>query len=59
MAERAQLAALADQAFWERYDPRSLSVASAIYSHPPENALVWLRGKDFVAPDRVTLDVAL
>jgi hypothetical protein len=58
-SERAQFATLAEQTPWERHDRRSLSVARAIYSRLPDDALLWLRRKEFVGPDRPTIDVAL
>jgi 5-methylcytosine-specific restriction endonuclease McrA len=58
-AERVQIAALADQAPWERHDQRSLNVARAIYSRLPGDALLWLRRKEFIAPDRLMIDGAL
>jgi hypothetical protein len=58
-SERAQIALLADQTPWERHYERSLSVARAIYGRLPDDALLWLRRKEFVTPDRSTIDVAL
>jgi hypothetical protein len=58
-AERAQLAALENRAPWERHDQRSLGVARAIYGLLQDDALLWLRQKEFVSPDRATIEAAL
>jgi 5-methylcytosine-specific restriction endonuclease McrA len=58
-SEQADLAALATQATWERSDDRTLSVARAIYYRLPDNARLWLRGREFVIPDRVVIEEAL
>jgi hypothetical protein len=34
-------------------------VARAIYGRLPDDALLWLRRREFVAPDRPLIDVAL
>jgi HNH endonuclease len=57
--ELAQIATLADQTRWERHDQRSLSVARAIYGRLSDDALLWLRRKEFVTPDRSTIEAAL
>jgi hypothetical protein len=44
---------------WERHDQRSLGVARAIYGLLQDDALLWLRQKEFVPPDRPAIDVAL
>src|SRR5262249_5618127 len=49
--EYVQLADLASQAAWDRQPDRSLSVARAIYLRLPDDARLWLRGKEFVPPD--------
>jgi hypothetical protein len=57
--DRVQLTALADRTPWERHDQRSLGVARAIYGLLQDDALLWLRQKKFVPPDRPAIDVAL
>jgi len=57
--EGQQIARLAEQTAWERHDGRSLGVARGIYWRLPGDARLWLRGKEFVGPDRTTLDVVL
>jgi 5-methylcytosine-specific restriction endonuclease McrA len=54
-----QLADLAKRVAWARRDGRSLSVARAIYLRLPDDARLWLRGKEFVAPDAATIGGAL
>jgi len=58
-SERAQLNDLAEKAAWDRHALRSRSVARAIYLRLPEDARLWLRGKEFVAPDLVIIGSAL
>jgi hypothetical protein len=38
---------------------RSRSVARAIYLRLPEDARLWVRGKEFVAPDAAVIGDAL
>jgi hypothetical protein len=57
--EYAQLGDLATTARWDRHPDRSLSVARAIYPRLPEDARLWLHGKDFVPPDAVAIAAAL
>ena len=57
--EYAQLADLAEQAGWDRHAVRSLSVARAIYLRLPDDSRLWLRGKEFIAPDPVVIGAAL
>ena len=40
------------QATWDRQPDRSLNVARAIYLRLPDDARLWLRGKEFVPPGR-------
>lgn len=54
-----QLTDLAKRAAWQRHDARSLSVARAIYLRLPEDARLWLRDKEFVAPDAAIIGGAL
>jgi 5-methylcytosine-specific restriction endonuclease McrA len=58
-SEYAQLDDLADRAGWDRHAVRSLSVARAIYLRLPDDARLWLRGKEFVPPDLVIILAAL
>jgi hypothetical protein len=55
----AHLADLARRTAWDRQAVRSLSVARAIYLRLPGDARLWLRGKEFIAPDPVTIGIAL
>jgi hypothetical protein len=57
--EYVQLSDLAEQSAWDRHADRSLSVARAIYLRLPRDAKLWSRGKEFVAPDPVTIGTAL
>ena len=57
--EYSQLADLALETAWERQPDRSLNVARAIYLRLPGDARLWLRGKEFVAPDASTIGAAL
>jgi hypothetical protein len=43
----------------ERHPDRTRGVARAIYLQLPTEAQLWLRGKEFVAPDRSRLLAAL
>jgi 5-methylcytosine-specific restriction endonuclease McrA len=58
-AEHRQLLDLAEQAAWERVPDRSRSVARGIYLRLPTDARLWLRGKEFVTPDRAMIETAL
>jgi 5-methylcytosine-specific restriction endonuclease McrA len=55
----AQLADLARLAEWNRHPVRSLSVARAIYLRLPDDARLWLRGTEFIAPDAGTIGTVL
>jgi 5-methylcytosine-specific restriction endonuclease McrA len=57
--EYARFTALAEQKAWDREPVRSLSVARAIYQRLPEDARLWLCGKQFIAPDPGTIGRAL
>jgi hypothetical protein len=57
--ECAQLADLAEEAGWDRHALRSLSVARAIYLRLPDDARLWLRAKEFIAPDPMVIGSAL
>jgi hypothetical protein len=57
--EHSQLLALAEATTWERRTDRSVSVARGIYLRLPDHARLWLRGKEFVTPDRATIETAL
>jgi hypothetical protein len=57
--ERAQLDDLAEQTRWLREPHRTASVARGIYLRLPRDARLWLRRKDFVAPDADALAAAL
>lgn len=54
-SEYGQLADLAKRVAWERHDARSLSAARAIYLRLSEDARLWLRRREFVAPDAATI----
>jgi len=58
-AEHAQLGDLAERVSWERHAVRSLSVARAIYLRLPDDARLWLSGKEFIAPDSALIGTAL
>ncbi len=58
-SENAQLSDLAGRATWDRQPDRSLNVARAIYLRLPNDARLWLRGKEFVSPDSSTIGTAL
>ncbi|MGE3511720.1 MAG: HNH endonuclease domain-containing protein [Vicinamibacterales bacterium] len=58
-SEYGQLAHLAKRAAWERQAHRSLNVARAIYLRLPNDARLWLRGKEFVSPDSGRIGTAL
>jgi 5-methylcytosine-specific restriction endonuclease McrA len=57
--EHTQLGGLAEHASWDRHAMRSRSVARAIYLRLPEDARLWLRDREFVAPNLVVLGEAL
>ena len=57
--EYVQLADLAERVAWDRHATRSLSVARAIYLRLPEDARLWLRAREFTAPDPVAIATAL
>jgi 5-methylcytosine-specific restriction endonuclease McrA len=57
--EHVQLADLAQRSMWDRRPDRSLNVARAIYLRLPDDARLWLRGKDFVPPDSSMIGAAL
>jgi 5-methylcytosine-specific restriction endonuclease McrA len=50
-AGSGSLALLAAETGWERATHRILGVARAIYFRLPNDARLWLQGRDFVAPD--------
>jgi len=58
-SEHAQLSDLACQATWDRQADRSLNVARAIYLRLPNDARLWLRGKEFIPPDATMIGTAL
>ena len=58
-SEYAQLSDLAQQATWDRQPDRSLNVARAIYLRLPTDARLWLRKKEFIAPDATLIGTAL
>jgi 5-methylcytosine-specific restriction endonuclease McrA len=58
-AEAAQLASLAAAKAWDRQPGRSLNVARAIYLRLPNDARLWLRGRDFIGPDPRVIGAAL
>ena len=58
-SEYAQLTELTQSAAWDRQPGRSLNVARAIYLRLPGDARLWLRGKEFVPPDPLTIGAAL
>jgi 5-methylcytosine-specific restriction endonuclease McrA len=58
-SEYAQIADLAQRASWDRHTDRSLSVARAIYLRLPNDARLWLRGKEFIVPDQRMIGTAL
>jgi 5-methylcytosine-specific restriction endonuclease McrA len=58
-AEYTQFADLAEQARWDRHAVRSLSVVRAIYLRLPSDARLWLRGREFIAPDSEMIGPAL
>jgi len=42
-----------------RRTDRSFSVAGCIYLRLPDDARLWLRGKEFVTPDLAIIETAL
>jgi len=58
-SEHRQLDALAEQTAWDRPSGRSLGVARGIYLRLPDDARLWLRGRDFVTPDMTLIAAAL
>ena len=58
-SEYAQLADLAKGAAWDRQAGRNLNVARAIYPRLPDDARLWLRGKESVPPDSTMIGTAL
>ena len=54
-----QLDDLAQRAAWDRHAVRSLSVARAIYLRLPDDARLWVRGREFIAPDLVTIGTVM
>ena len=58
-SEYSQFADLAQRATWDRRSDRSLNVARAIYLRLPNDARLWLRGKEFVPPDSAMIGTAL
>ncbi len=57
--EYAQLATLARRTKWDRHPQRSFNVARAIYLRLPNDASLWLRGREFVSPDALAISNAL
>ena len=57
--QHAQLADLAQKASWDRDPERSRGAARGIYLRLPADARLWMRGKEFVAPDRRVIEAAL
>jgi hypothetical protein len=58
-SEQAQLSDLAHRVVWDRQPDRSLNIARAIYLRLPNDARLWLRAKEFVSPDSLTIGTAL
>ena len=58
-SEYAQLSDLAQRATWDRQPYRSLNVARAIYVRLPNDARLWLRGREFIPPDATMIETAL
>jgi hypothetical protein len=54
-----QLAELARRTLWERDPRRSHSAARGIYLRLPDDARLWVKEKEFVAPDWPTIIAAL
>jgi hypothetical protein len=57
--EYTQLAELTQRTGWDRQPNRSLNVARAIYLRLPDDARLWLRGKEFVPPVSSEIGAAL
>ncbi len=58
-SEYGQLKELATRVSWDRDARRATSVACALYLRLPDDAMLWQRGREFVAPDRTLLRRAL
>ena len=58
-SEYAHLSDLAQRTAWDRQPGRSLNVARAIYLRLPDDARLWLRRREFVAPDSLRIATAL
>jgi hypothetical protein len=58
-SEYTQLAALAQHVAWDRHAAESLSAARAIYLRLPDDAMLWLRRRNFIAPDPLVIRTAL
>jgi 5-methylcytosine-specific restriction endonuclease McrA len=58
-SEYSHLTDLAQRAAWDRDAVRSVSVARAIYLRLPDDARLWVRGKEFIAPDPAMIATAL
>jgi hypothetical protein len=58
-SEYAQIADLAQRMSWDRHAAQTHSVARAIYLRVPNDARLWLRRKEFIPPDLVTIASAL
>jgi 5-methylcytosine-specific restriction endonuclease McrA len=58
-SEHAALEDLAGRGIWVRECGRTLGVARGLYLPLPEDARLWLRGHEFVAPDAATIAGAL
>ena len=58
-SEYGQFTDLTQTVTWHRQPVRSLNVARAIYLRLPEDARLWLRGREFVPPDSAIIGNAL
>jgi hypothetical protein len=58
-SEDAQFRDLSTASRWNRESAKSLSVARAIYPRLPSDARLWLRGSEFVQPDKESIDDTL
>jgi 5-methylcytosine-specific restriction endonuclease McrA len=53
------LAQIAERASWDQHPERTISVARTIYLRLPNNAKLWLQGRDFVNAESRVLETAL
>jgi hypothetical protein len=58
-SDNSQFADLAQRATWDRRSDRSLNVVRAIYLRLPNDARLWLRGREFVPPDAAMIATIL